>query len=451
MSAATLNVTPFERKVGSPYAWYVVVLLALAHLVSFIDRFVVSLVLTPLKETFNLTDTQLGLLHGTGFVILYTVAAVPLGRLADVTNRRNLIMVGLAFWSVATAACGLATSFGSLFAARIGVGLGEAALVPAAMSLISVYVRRDQVGRAVSIFTTGASLGKSVALIVGGATLAWLTLRGGLSLPGIGLLPPWAGVFVMAAIPGLTLMIMFLTVKEPPRYDGQQAKPKLGEAFAYIGQRKYAFATHTIASACVVALVQGIAAWAPTFYSRMFDMTPAAAGVLVGTIFLFIGPGSNLASGWLLDRLQKRGVQGAPGLVMTVALAAGIPAVILFCFARQLELSILAYVLTTAAIGAGSAPGLAGMQMITPERLRGVVTGLFLSVVTFVAVGFGATLIGSVTDNVFKDPQRLNMSIMTVTVVLGGIGSIVAWLSRKPTSLIQIDRAPAPVGAPEAA
>lgn len=422
------------------YAWYVVFLLALGHLVSFIDRFVMSLVLTPLKQDFALSDTQLGLLHGTGFVILYTVAAVPLGRLADVANRRNIIIAGLAFWSIATAACGLATSFGSLFAARIGVGLGEAALVPAAMSLIAAYVRRDQIGKAVSIFTTGATLGKSVALIVGGFILGWLTLRGGLRLPGVGVLPPWGGVFVIAAIPGLLLALLFLTVREPPRSGPAHRRPGLGEAFAHMRAHRSAYVLHIVAAACVVALVQGVAAWAPTFYTRMFGMTPAAAGVLVGSLFLFVGPGANLFAGWLLDRLQSRGVKWAPGLIMSVSLAAAIPCAIAFAFIRNFELSLVAYVAVSACMGAGSAPSLAGLQLMTPERLRGVASALFLAVVTFVAIGFGPTLIGYITDEVFGDPGSLNLSLLTIIAVLGAIGSVAAWFSRGPASRIAADR-----------
>jgi len=429
----------FGRAVGSPYAWYVVILLSAAHLVSFVDRFVMSLVLTPLKVEFGLTDTQLGLLHGTGFVILYTVAAVPLGWLADIANRRNIIMGGLIFWSIATAACGLSWSFGSLFAARVGVGLGEAALVPAAMSLIAAYVRREQIGRAVSIFTTGASLGKSFALIVGGAVLAALTLRGGMELPGFGHITPWAGVFVLAALMGVALALLFLTVKEPPRIATISKTSSLAAAFSHIGHYKLAYLSHTAAAACVIALVQGLAAWAPTFYARMFDMTPAGAGVLVGSVVLVAGPLGGLSSGWLVDRLQSRDVRGAPGLVMALSLASSIPIAFVFAFSRDFSLSVAAYGALSFCLTAGAPPGLAGTQIITPERLRGVVSALFLCVVTFFAVGFGPTLIGLVTDSVFGDPKLLNLSLLCVITCIGALGMIIAWISRTPTSRVAIE------------
>jgi len=143
--------TFFQANKNGRYAWYVAGLLSLAHLVSFLDRFVMGLVLVPVKLEFGLSDTQLGLLHGTGFVILYTLAALPLGRLADRSNRRNLIIGGIILWSLATAWSGLANSFSTLFAARVGVGFGEAALLPAAMSLLAAYFGREKLGRAVGL------------------------------------------------------------------------------------------------------------------------------------------------------------------------------------------------------------------------------------------------------------------------------------------------------------
>ena len=429
------------RHVGTSYAWYVAILLALAHLVSFVDRFVMSLVLVPLKQDFGLSDTQLGLLHGTGFVILYTVAAIPLGRVADIGNRRNLIVAGLVFWSLATAACGLANSFGTLFAARIGVGLGEASLVPAAMSLIAAYFHREQVARAVSVFTTGAGLGKSAALIIGGVLLAWLVARGGLSLPLVGTLKPWQGLFVLFALPGFALAALFLTVEEPARSNTGLAKPSFGAAFSYILARKAAYVTHTTAAACAIALVQGVAAWAPTYFVRLFDMTPAQAGVLVGTTFLITGPMGALSSGYVTDKLQSAGVRGAPGLMIAIALILAIPCAVLFAVTRDLRIAVVGYGALSFFLAASAPPGLAGVQMFTPDRLRGVVTALFLCIVTFFAVGFGPTLIGMVTDRVFGSPQALHWSLLTVILVLGSIGAAFALISRGPTSRAQLSPA----------
>jgi MFS family permease len=301
MAATIVTGAPKTQATASIYAWYVAGLLAVAHLISFIDRFLMSLLMEPLKADMSLSDTQLGLLQGTGFVILYTIAAVPLGLMADRVNRRNLIIAGIVVWSIATGLCGLANSFGSLFLARLGVGFGEAALVPAAMSLLSAYFPRRQLGRAVSLFTTGASLGKSAALVGGGAVLAALTVSGGLLLPGVGRLQPWQATFVLMAIPGLALALLLLTMREPKRKGGAAEKPGLGKGLAHVKAHRAAYLLHTCAASIVVLLIQSVGAWAPSFYARSFGMSPAEAGAAVGSIILVAGPLGHLSGGALTD------------------------------------------------------------------------------------------------------------------------------------------------------
>lgn len=416
----------------STYAWYVAVLLSVAHLISFVDRFVMSLVLVPIKNELLLSDTQLGLLHGTGFVILYTVAAIPLGWMADRANRRNIIVAGILVWSLATAACGLANSFNSLFLARIAVGFGEAALVPAAMSLIAAYFTRSKLSRAVSTFTMGASLGKSVALIVGGMILAWLTARGGAMLPGWGHLSPWQGLFIAAAAPGVLVALLLLTVREPARPVSAMAKPGLREVFAHIGRHRAAYLLHTAAAASAILLVQSYAAWSPTFYIRNFGLAPAEAGYLVGMVVLVAGPVGHLTGGYLTDRLQAKGVTGAPGLVIAGMLLLSLPLATLFCTTENETLSLLSYALLNITLTAAAPPGLSGIQLLTPERLRGVTSACFMAAVTFTAIGMGPASIGIFTDRVFGDDKALGSSLLLATFIFGLLGAVVAWLSRAP-------------------
>ncbi|KPF81881.1 MFS transporter [alpha proteobacterium AAP38] len=416
----------------STYAWYVAMLLSVAHLISFVDRFVMSLVLVPIKTELLLSDTQLGLLHGTGFVILYTVAAIPLGWMADRANRRNIIVGGILVWSLATAACGLATSFNSLFLARIAVGFGEAALVPAAMSLIAAYFTRSKLSRAVSTFTMGASLGKSVALIVGGLILAWLTARGGAMLPGWGQLSPWQALFIAAAAPGVLVALLLLTVREPARPTSAVAKPGLREVFTHIGRYRAAYLLHTAAAASAILLVQSYAAWSPTFYIRNFGMTPAEAGYLVGMVVLVAGPVGHLTGGYLTDRLQARGVAGAPGLVIGGVLLLSLPLAVLFCTTDNKALSLLSYALLNVTITAAAPPGLSGIQLLTPERLRGVTSACFMAAVTFSAIGMGPASIGIFTDRVFGDDKALGSSLLLASFIFGLAGAVFAWFSRGP-------------------
>jgi MFS family permease len=432
MASASVAGAPAPPASAGIYAWYVALLLAAAHLISFVDRFLVSLVMEPLKADLGLSDTQLGLLQGTGFVILYTAAAIPLGIMADRVNRRNLIIAGIVLWSIATGLCGLANSFGSLFLARIGVGFGEAALVPAAMSLLAAYFPRRQLGRAVSLFTTGASLGKSAALIGGGAVLAVLITTGGMTLPGVGHLAPWQATFVIMAIPGLVLAVLLLTMREPPRAPTKIVKPGLRIAGVYVGQNWKAYTLHGCASAIVVLLIQTFAAWTPTFYIRFFDMTAPEAGLAVGGVILIAGPLGHLSGGALTDYFQSKGARSPAAPVIILGLLGAIPSVILFGLTRSLPLSLFAFGLLAFVTTLAAPASLAGVQMLTPDRLRGVITSMFLAFTTFVGIGLGPPLIGLLTDYVFGTPQALDRALMLTATVLACLGIVLALASRTP-------------------
>lgn len=413
------------------YAWYVALLLAAAHLVSFIDRYLMSLVMEPLKVDLGVSDTQLGLLQGTGFVILYTLVAVPLGRTADRVNRRNLIIAGILIWSVATALCGLASSFGELFAARIGVGFGEAALVPAAMSLMAAYFPRHQLGRAVSLFTTGASLGKSAALIGGGAVLALLIGMGGLDLPGLGRLAPWQGTFVLMAIPGVVLALLLCTVREPARPASGAVQPGIAEAWRYVTRHRAAFALHTGASALVVLTIQSLGAWAPSFYIRFFHMTAPQAGLAIGSVILVAAPLGHLCGGMLTDWFQMRRWPSPAAPVIVIGLAGAIPSVVLFVTCSSLPVSLTAYGVLSFCVTLAAPASLAGVQMLAPDRLRGLVTSMFLAVTTLIGIGVGPALIGLCSD-LAGGPLELGNAIMMVIAGVSAIGIALAIASQHP-------------------
>ncbi len=421
---------PLPIRAGG-YAWYVALLLASAHLLSFVDRFLMSLVMEPLKADLGVSDAQLGLLQGTGFVILYTVAAIPLGRMADRVNRRNLIIAGILIWSLATALCGLANSFGSLFLARIGVGFGEAALVPAAMSLLAAYFPRSQLGRAVSLFTTGASLGKSMALVGGGALLAALVVAGGLHVPGLGLLQPWQGTFVLMAIPGLLLAALLLTVREPARVETGVARASMAEAFAYLRAHRASFVFHIMAAASVVLVVQSFSAWMPSYYVRFFALTPSEAGLAVGGVILIGAPLGHLCGGILTDFFQTRGYASPVAPVMIASLMGGLTVLLAFVSITDLPTSLLLLGLLNFFMTLGAPASLAGVQMLTPDRLRGVVTAVFLACTTLIGIGCGPPLVG-LTSDLLGGPLHLATALVAVLSVIAIIGSLAAFASRRP-------------------
>ncbi len=228
----------------APAAWYTVGLLFVAYTFSFVDRFILTLLIEPIKQDFNLSDTGVSLLVGFAFVIFYTFLGIPIGRLADRVNRRNLIVAGITLWSCMTALCGMARGFGSLFVARVGVGVGEAALSPAAYSMIADLFPPKKLGRALSVYTAGAFVGVGLALIVGGLVVQSVISSPDITLPIIGEVRSWQVPFFIVGLPGLLVAALMYTVKEPVRrqQSGDETRSDneavaLNEAFAYIRDR----------------------------------------------------------------------------------------------------------------------------------------------------------------------------------------------------------------------
>ena len=413
------------------YAWYVAVLLSAAHLVSFVDRFVMGLLVQPMRATLGLTDAQIGTVQGVAFALLYAVAGIPLGRLADVGRRRVLIACGMVVWSVATAACAFAGSFWSLFGARLLVGVGEAALVPAAMSILAAYFAREQLGRAISLFTTGAALGKSTALI-GGAALLALFAHQGLTI-GTHALLPWQSVFLVAALLGLVIVPLMLTITEPVR------PPRLGvdgarlrDALDHIARHAAPYALHTVAACAAILLVQSFGAWSPAYFARIRGYSVIHAGYLVGFITLVTGPAGGLSGGWAVDRLARSGVREAALMVILAGLALALPMVVLLVTLPDGILPLVAFALLMFAVSATAGPCLAGLQVMTPALHRGATTSVYMCVMTIVSVGLGPLLVGLASDHLARGGGSLGVALAGVTFVVALIGMAAAIAGRGP-------------------
>ncbi|HZZ35295.1 MAG TPA: MFS transporter, partial [Caulobacteraceae bacterium] len=202
---------PWPRPV---YAWYVIGVLLFAYTLSFVDRTVLSLLIGPLRASLHISDTQVSLLLGLAFAVFYTLMGLPLGWVADHWSRRTLIGIGVALWSLMTAGCGLARSYNALFLMRVGVGVGEATLSPAAYSLISDHFPKARLGRAVAVYSIGVPLGSGIALALGALVIKAVVAAPPLSLPIIGVIEPWRLTFLWIGLPGLLAALLMATVRE---------------------------------------------------------------------------------------------------------------------------------------------------------------------------------------------------------------------------------------------
>ena len=212
---------------ASGYAWYTVAVLTVCYTLSFIDRQILSLLVGPIKAEFAVSDTQVGLLGGLAFSLFYTIVSLPAGRLVDRLNRRNIIAAGVFFWSLMTAACSVAMGYPGLFLARMGVGVGEATLAPAAVSMISDTFPNEKLGAAMSLYGVGIYLGSGLALLVGGLVVQLVTQTATLTLPFFGEVASWRATFLVTGIPGLLVALWVLTLREPTRRKAIEPRPTM--------------------------------------------------------------------------------------------------------------------------------------------------------------------------------------------------------------------------------
>jgi MFS family permease len=411
--------------------WYLVCVMGCGYAVSFFDRSLVAAAGGAIKHDLRLSDSQFGLLHGSAFVVLYSLSCIPLGRLADRVDRRWMIAIGMLFWTAMTLLCGLAGSFALFLVARIGVGLGEASLAPAALSLIGAVMPRERMGRAIALFIMGATIGNAAALLGGGFLLTRLGPAGPIALPLVGGLAPWQVLFVLAVVPGLIVAGLVMGLKEPPRTAASgPAQAGLAAALGHIGRHRRAFGFLTAASCCTIVVAQAQAAWMPQFYTRHFGLAPGTAAMLVGLLFLISAPTGQLAGGFLSDRLQARGNGSAQNTVMALCLTLALLPGAVFCTTDRLWLSALTYPLFVFCLTAATPSNLAGLQLLTPDRHKGFVGGLFLSIVTLIGIGLGPLLVGLLTDHLFHDERALGRALLVVILASGAAGAFLAWAGR---------------------
>jgi MFS family permease len=413
------------------HSWYVAGLMGCGYAVSFLDRSLVSVAAAPIKRDLALSDTQFGLLQGTSFVILYCLCGIPLGRLADRVDRRRMIALGILFWTLMTAVCGLAGSFATFFLARVCVGLGEASLVPAGLSLIGSIMPRDRMARAVAVFIMGATIGNAAALMGGGYLLGRLGAVG--PLPFVGTMVPWQQLFLLACLPGLVVAALMLTIREPGRAPvAPNAPASLRAALGHVGAHRRAYGFLVAAACCNITIAQSQGAWSTLFFVRHFGLQPGPSAVLVGAMFLASAPTGQLAGGFLTDRLQMRGVAGAQNLVMAVFLILALLPGVVFCTTDRLWLAEASYPLFCFLVSAATPTGLAALQLLTPARHRGTLGALFLSIVTLVGLGLGPAAVGLLTDHLFQDEQALGLSLLIVILIAGVAGPLLALAGRRP-------------------
>jgi MFS family permease len=411
--AAEKNEWPNRR-----YAWFVVVVLMTLYIFSFIDRMIIALLVTPIKTDLNLTDTDIGLLHGLAFALFYTFVGVFIARLADNWNRTKLIAIGVLLWGLATAVCGLAGSFATLFIARIFVGIGEATLSPAAYSMISDYFPPDKRARAMSVYTSGIYFGVGAALIFGGIVIGLIERVGLLELPILGSIKAWQAVFFVVGLPGVFFFVIVkLFVREPARREVSATPPTFAAFRAYFTTRRKLYLGHYIGFAFMVLYSYSFSAWTPAVITRVYGLTPAESGLWLGIVILLSAPLGIMTGSVLSQRLRITYGKGAALHVGVLGAFAGLVPAILFPFASNVGIALVLMGITQFLISLPFGVAPAALHEVTPNQFRGQVIAIYLFFINIIGLGTGPMIVGLITDYGFRDEAAVGYSLLVMALV----------------------------------
>ncbi len=423
-----------EGLVNSRYAWFVVVVLYLGAVLSLMDRQIISLLVADIKLDLGLTDFEIGLLQGPPFGIFYALMSIPIAVMADRGNRRNIIVAGMTFWSLATAACGLASNFWHLFLARVGVGAGEATLSPCAYSIISDYFERRLLPMAMSVFTMGNLSGVGLAMIIGGGVIVWARELNEISLPLIGTVVPWQLSFIMIGLPGVALALLVWSLKEPARRGPHRVEDATLKAFfGFVRSHGKTFATLFASFTMLVLVAYGNFAWVPSFFMRTYGWSTAEAGSIYGIIVATFGTAGALIGGWLASWLAARGcIDGPYRATLLLSLPLAPLAILVFWWAPDGWWAAFWYAPYQICSAAPAGLAAAAMMTITPNAMRAKIGSAYLFCSNFIGLSLGAALVGYLTTHAFGDDALIGRSLLVVNVIGAPLACLFILIGMKP-------------------
>ncbi|HSB08440.1 MAG TPA: MFS transporter [Blastocatellia bacterium] len=445
----TQTTEPEQPYAPAGYAWYVVGVLTIVYIFSFIDRQILNLLVRPIRRDLGISDFQMSLLMGFTFALFYTFFGIPLGRLADSRNRRTIIAAGFAVWSFMTAACGLARNFAQMLLLRIGVGVGEAALSPAAYSIITDYFPPKRRATALSVYSMGIYIGSGVAFIVGGLVAGIASAQETWELPLVGATRPWQVVFFIVGLPGVLLALLMYTIREPVRRGIRTLKSAEGktrvvqvpmnEVIAYLKQNWRTFACHNIGFALLSFSSYGSSAWIPTFFVRNHGWSEARAGQVYGWIVAIASTLGIVAGGRLADWMAERGQRDATMRVGLIAAVAWLPFGLFYPLVPDANWAAALLVPSAFLASAPFGVAPAAIQQMMPNAMRGQASAVYLFVINLIGLGLGPSAVAAATDFVFQDDQDVRYSLLSVATFAHLASAVLLWAGFKPF-LASLDR-----------
>ena len=415
---------------ASLYPWYATGVLMLAYVFSYLDRQILYLMVGPIRADLHITDFEFSLLSGAAFGIFYTFMGLPIGWLADRWNRKKLIAIGITTWSIMTALCGLAQSYGLLFLARVGVGVGEATLSPAAYSFLSDSFDKVRLPRAISVYGLGLFIGAGMALIIGGQIIGVVEKWGDVAIPVVGTLRSWHLVFLMVGIPGLLVALWISTLREPIRTGVTQSTPgafPLAQVWSFIADKPL-MAISLFVGAALFSAQAYADSWYPTLFMRLWGWKVQSAGQISGLSSVIAGPAGMLFAGWLSSRWIAQGkVDACLRLTAWAALGITLPATFLPIAPNA---TVMAMLLFPFKFFIGFTPVLipSALQMVAPNQIRAQLGAVFLFCTGLIGVTGGPILPAFLSEYVFHGPNGLPHALSATATIIGPLTFLVTWL-----------------------
>jgi len=393
-------------KPTSGYRAYVLFILVVVYTFNFIDRQIIGILAIPIKEDLGLTDTQLGLMGGLAFALLYTTLAIPIAMAADRMSRTWIMTGALVVWSGMTAVCGMAQNFWQLFFARVGVGIGEAGGVAPAYSLISDFFPPNQRARALSVYSFGIPIGSALGIVFGGI---------------IATLVDWRFAFIVVGIAGIVVAPIFrATVREPVRgaFDkpgAQSGAASLTEIMTVL-MRKPGFWGLSLGASCSSMMGYGLFFWLPSFFVRSYEITLLHASLVYGAILLVGGLAGTWFGGWMADRFGETN-RAAYARIPAFAFLATVPFYLVGVLSPTLTISVLVMIVPTALGLAWLGPVISAVQHLVPPNMRATASAIFLFVNNLIGIGIGTFAIGAISDGLQSrfGEESLRYAILTGT------------------------------------
>ena len=410
------------------YAWSILVLFTLTYTFSFVDRQVINLLVEPIKDDMDLTDVQISYLQGLIFVIPYVLLSVPIGRLVDVFSRIYVIISGILVWSFATIAAGLSGNYTQLAIARGFVGAGEAALTPAVWSMFPDIFTKKQLAVAMSIFSMAPYLGAGIALIAGAQVIEISQSSPPIELPIIGTLEPWQITLIICGAPGILFALIYACIKEPARTATEtqtdEAMP-LSEAVDFMRKNWKVYLAFLGGAPFLIIMLYSIQAWSPTLLIRVHEWDISYAGRVYGVVALVTGSLGVLSSPVIARVMNNLNFKGYPLLMLMISTV--LTALFLFIAGLQKDgMNCLIFLALASFFVTIPLPQLAvTLQTISPNKMRGLVAGIFVVSGNVMGMGLGPTFVAFFTENVFQDPMSVGLSMGLLGLVSAPIALVI--------------------------